>query len=353
MHNFVVLIFHIMKRFFHFFIAVVTLFSLVGCQEVLTSSSSDPTIGSAYEVLVVCDNNIWNGKLGKELRNVLQEPVEMINQNEPMFDIVQISPNNFNSVFPSHRNILKINCSPNIKKTTIGEEKDTALASQLILTFQGSSVEAMVEYLKQNYQALKDRLEVAERNRTINAAKSSGAGDVEGAIRRVFKIDMHVPSSYRMRNEDDKFIWVSNEFPRASQGFFIYSHPFNPQDSLSTKALLKARNSAAKRIPGPAEGSYMTTVSRVPNAENDGYIEFLPERKVVEINGRYWVELRGFWEVEGDFMGGPFVSYTTLNEQTNELLTIDNYIYSPKDKKRNLLRGLEHLVYGVTIPTKE
>jgi hypothetical protein len=301
----------------------------------------------------VCENDIWNGKLGDKLREVLQEPVEMINQEEPMFDVVQVSPSGFDNISPSRRNILKVSCSSNAERSIIAEEKEVFVPSQLILTFQGPSIEDMIAYLEENGKTLQQRIETAEQERTISAAKSSGAGDVEGAINRLFNIDMHIPSSYRIRNEEDNFIWVSNEYPRASQGLFIYSHPFNPQDSLSAKSLLKARNAAAKRIPGPAEGSYMTTVSRMPNAEGNGYIEFLPERKVVYINGRYWVELRGFWEVEGDFMGGPFVSYTTLNEQTNELLTIDSYLYSPKDNKRNLLRWLEHLVYGVTFPNEE
>ena len=91
----------------------------------------------------------------------------------------------------------------------------------------------------------------------------------------------------------------------------------------------------------------MTTVKRIPNIEDDGYVDFLPQRKVVKINGREWIELRGFWEVKGDFMGGPFVSYTTFDEREGELLTLDCYVYSPKYGKRNFLRPLEHLVYGV------
>jgi hypothetical protein len=97
----------------------------------------------------------------------------------------------------------------------------------------------------------------------------------------------------------------------------------------------------------------MTTLDKIPNIDNDCYVEFVPERKVVRINGCDWVELRGFWEVEGDFMGGPFVSYTTLDKATNKLITIDCYLFSPKDEKRNLLRSLEHLIYGVSFTTQK
>jgi hypothetical protein len=49
-------------------------------------------------------------------------------------------------------------------------------------------------------------------------------------------------------------------------------------------------------------------------------------------------------------MGGPFVSYTTVNQATKEVITIDCYIYSPKDEKRNMMRDLQHLVYLIDIP---
>jgi hypothetical protein len=58
----------------------------------------------------------------------------------------------------------------------------------------------------------------------------------------------------------------------------------------------------------------------------------------------------GLWEVANYFMGGPFISFTTVNAATREVVTIDCYVYSPKEKKRNLLRELQHLVYQVELP---
>ena len=220
-------------------------------------------------------------------------------------------------------------------------------------TFQGPSIQAMAEYLKANGASLLQVLEMAERNRTIEYAKKQGAKALEKIVKEEFDVEMPISNGYLFRAESEDFVWASNEYPVASQGFFIYTHPFNGKSSITTEALVKARNEFAKRIPGPADGSYMATVKRIPNIEDDGYVDFLPQRKVVKINGREWIELRGFWEVKGDFMGGPFVSYTTLDERTGKLFTLDCYVYSPKYGKRNFLRPLEHLVFGVTFPTKQ
>ena len=104
-----------------------------------------------------------------------------------------------------------------------------------------------------------------------------------------FAIEMTIPNGYLLRSESDDFLWISNEYPAASQGFFLYAHPFEGKQSLTTEALVKARNEFARRIPGPTDGSYMTTVTKLPNIENDGYTPFLPERNVLKVNGVDWI----------------------------------------------------------------
>ena len=343
-----------MKRLISIFVAIVALLSTTGCDSFRSLTGTKKTSqGSPYEVLVVCDGREWESALGTELKALLETPVEMLNQTEPMFNVVRITARDFKHLLPSYRNILKVLCSPDVAETSIVAQYDVVASPQIVLTFQGPSIEAMIDYLKANGASLLQVLEIAERNRTIEYAKKQGAKALEKIIEKTFEVDMNIPNGYLFRAESEDFVWASNEYPVASQGFFIYTHPFKGRSSTSTEALVKARNEFAKRIPGPTDGSYMTTVKRVPNIDDNGYTNFLPQRKVVRINGRDWVELRGFWEVKNDFMGGPFVSYTTLDERTSKLFTLDCYVYSPKYGKRNFLRPLEHLVYCVEFPTNK
>lgn len=343
-----------MKKFLKSLFVVVVLLSAVGCDSFRSLTGAKKTAqGSPYEVLVVCDGYEWESALGVELKALLETPVEMLNQVEPMFNVVRITARDFKHLLPSYRNILKVKASPDVKETAILAQYDVVASPQIVLTFQGPSIQAMVEYLKANGATLLQVIEMAERNRTIEYAKKQGAKALEKIVKEEFDVEMPISNGYLFRAESEDFVWASNEYPVASQGFFIYTHPFNGKSSITTEALVKARNEFAKRIPGPADGSYMATVKRIPNIEDDGYVDFLPQRKVVKINGREWIELRGFWEVKGDFMGGPFVSYTTLDERTGELFTLDCYVYSPKYGKRNFLRPLEHLVFGITFPNKQ
>lgn len=342
-----------MRNLSLFILAIVATFALVGCDSFHSLGAKKTAQGSPYEVLVVCDGSEWESPLGEEIRNVLGTQVEMINQEEPMFDVVRITARDFKHLLPSYRNILKVLCSPDVKEVSMLAQYDVVATPQIVLTFQGPSVDAMVAYLKENGDNLLRVLEIAERDRTIASAGGQGVKPLENEIKKMFGIDMKLPSGYLLRAQSENFLWASNEFPAASQGFFLYTHPYNGPSSLTAEALVQVRNSFAKRIPGPADGSYMTTVTRLPNLENDGYTSFMPERKVVKINGRDWVELRGFWDVENDFMGGPFVSYTTLDKSSGKLITLDCYVYSPKYGKRNFLRPLEHLVYCISFPKSE
>ena len=333
--------------------AVAVVLAMVACDSIHTLTTKKATQGSPYEVLVVCDGPEWQSPLGESLRALFATPVECVNQYEPMFNVMRITTRDFKGVLPAHRNILKVLCSADVKECSILAKYDVEASPQVVLTFQGPSQKAMIDYLNKNGESLLQVLEIAERNRTIDLAKQHGVKALENIISKQFGIKMHIPEGYLLRAEKKGFVWASHEYPVASQGFFIYTHPYYGKESISTKSLVEARNAAAKQIPGPSDGSYMTSVRQLPNVEDSGYVEFVPDRRVVRINGTDWVEIRGLWEVENDFMGGPFVSYTTLDKQSGQLLTLDCYVYSPKYDKRNYLRALEHLIYCIEFPVAE
>lgn len=328
-------------------IFVVVAMTAVSCRSFHTLNGGKSAQGAPYEVLVVCNGAEWESPVGERLRALLSRPVEMINQQEPMFKLLRVAASDFKNLLPSHRNILKVVISSEVSEAAVKVQYDVEAAPQVVMTLQAPSVEAATRYLDEHGDSLLQALEIAERDRTIAYAAHHNNKALGELMLSKFGVKMQVPKGYTLRDEGDNFVWASYEFPAASQGFFAYSYPYKGKAHMTVDDLLFARNLFAQRIPGPSEGSYMTTVSRIPNVDGTEYIPFTPDYRVVRINGRVWIEMRGLWEVENDFMGGPFVSYTTVNEATREVFTLDCYVYSPKLGKRNFLRPLEHLVYLV------
>ena len=225
---------------------------------------------------------------------------------------------------------------------TTAEQYDETSDPQIVMTLQGPSDGALVKYLAENRENLVYALEKAERDRAVKANETYGNPGIESAIFKTFGVEMKVPKGYTLAAQKPDFIWARNEYPTASQGFFIYSYPYEGKQSLTEEALVAARNKFAAQIPGPSEGSYMITSDA-----------FAPDYRMFRMEGRLWCELRGFWDVHGDFMGGPFVSYTTVDTATDRVFTLDCYVYAPdlnKPRKRNYIRGLEHLLYSVRFP---
>lgn len=318
--------------------------ALPGCKAFrsLADQNANTALGKPYELIVVCNQPQWEGAVGDSLRSLLLAPVAYINQTEPLFDVLRILPNGYINTATRHRNILLVNLDPTLTETGVTAEYNRNATPQIILTLQGPSEESMTNYLAAHGKDLVYVLEKAERDRSIDFAHRFNEAHLGEVIYDTFGVRMEVPKGYIKAKSEPDFLWARYEYPTASQGFCLYSYPYEGRESLTPEALLAARNRFVSRIPGPSDGSYMTTSEA-----------FTPDVRMFRLEGRMWIEMRGFWDVAGDFMGGPFVSYTTIDETTNRVFTFDGYVYSPKLNKRNFLRGVEHLLYLIQMPTTE
>ena len=294
----------------------------------LSDAKSNTSQGAPYEVVTICNQPIWEGAVGEQLRTILRAQDPYLNAQETLFDLFQVTPHNVTNIVDTHRNQIEA-----------GARYDVTASPQIIITLQGPSQEAIADYLKSHAETLVQLLEKTERDRSIAYAERHFEPFIQEQILKTFGVEMDVPKGYVLAKQTEDFMWVRYEYPAASKGFMLYSRPYEGPESLSDIAVERARLKFAAEIPGPSDGSYMTTSYAFP-----------PIYRTVKIDGRFWVELRGFWDVENDFMGGPFVSYTTLDKATNRVLTLDCYIYSPKLKKRNFMRDVEHLVYMIHFP---
>lgn len=315
---------------------------LSGCKAFRTLSGSHlkTAQGRPYELIVVINQPLWTGAVGDTLRSLLTAPIPYLPQTEPEFDVLRVTPDGFTNLVVDHRNILKVLVDPAVKEAATGVAYDVTARPQIVLTLQAPTEAALADYLAENGDKLVQVLKQAERDRATAYARQFGAPGVERAVKERFGVEMHVPTGYQLAADEPDFVWARYEYPTASQGFMVYAYPAGAK-ALTPEALIAARSRFAARIPGPSDGSYMITSPVFP-----------PEARMFRLEGRLWVELRGFWDVENDFMGGPFVSYSTVDTATGYVFTFDAYVYAPKlpPHKRNLMHGLEHLLYTISFP---
>lgn len=296
--------------------------------------------GAPYEIFVVADKAMWKGELGDTLRHVMGESIPMLNQPEPMFTLLSVPAINYENTLKMHRNIIVVNIDSKADSSSITAAYDVSSKPQLEVTITARNQRDAINYIAENRSALQQIFTMAERDRLVVRSKKLSNKDINKIFMEKFGFEAYIPDSYTVRRDEPNFIWTSNELSMISMGIVVYQYPYEQPDQFSLPNLIEKRNSFVNRyIPGPTDGSYMTTTSLVE-----------PTTRTLKINGRAWTEIRGFWEVENNYMGGPFISYSTLDHNTGMIVTIDNYLFSPKHPKRNYYRQLENFIFTVNFP---
>jgi len=330
---------HNMKRFALLFIAAASAVAFSACHSSTLGTAKQAAGGAPYELIVIADNAAWQGAVVDTVKSVFSTPVKYVNQVEPMFDVMRIMPSSFTNFLKVHRNVLSISINPD-KPQSSAAQKDSYADGQLIVSLTAPSNAAMVSYISENRAELIELFESAERDRAIKQNAKYHEGVLMKKVQEMFGLKLDIPRGFTLRGTvGDSLIVMSYEYPLATQGIAIYSYPYSGKSDFEASALVKRRNEFLRHIPGPSKDSYMTTAE-----------SYEPEVFYKRIDGRFWAEMRGFWDVAGDFMGGPMVSWSTLDTYTDSVVTIDCYVFSPKYNKRNYLRGLEHIIYSASFP---
>jgi len=312
--------------------------STVGCKQGKVKKSLLPGVsGKAGEVVIVMDKNYWNGTPGEMVKNILLQDVPGLPQSEPMINAVNISNKAFSELFRIHRNIIVTSISKNVKSNSITIEKDKWAQPQTIINIHAPNREAFIELWKNKGDKVLATILDAEQTRLMKNYKKYIEKPVVEKLKASSGIKLVVPKGYTYDLDTNNFIWMSHETPQISQGIFVYYYDYKDTTDFTQLNLINKRNEVLHNyVSGPRKGSYMTTELQV-----------LPEFRSYKWRGNYTAELRGLWKVEGDYMGGPFISISQFDEINNRVVTVEGFVYAPKYDKRNYIRQLEAILYSI------
>ena len=309
--------------------------SMSSCKK--TTKGLRPVVtGKSGEVLVLINDALYEGSVGDSLKSVLNDTQIGLPQSEPLFDILHLSHNAFSSMFKTHRSILDLIVSSKVTESKISVKDEVYAKSQSFMKIEAKNNKEMIKMLVENRNKIIAYFHLGERNRKLQVFSKNTVQEVFDKLKKKYKFTLTFPSGYTINKEEGDFLWISKETPTTSQGMFIYSYDYLSEDSFTKDAVIKKRNILLGNfVPGPLEGSYMTTELGYPISNR--YFEFM---------GNYASETRGLWKVENDFMGGPFLNITFLDKKNNKVVCLDSYVYYPNHNKRELLRELEAVMYS-------
>ena len=293
--------------------------------------------GKAGEVIVVMDKDNWEGNLGATTRELLTQDCPFLPQREPMYNLVSITPGAFGDLFKVHRNIVLFHIEPNVKENGITYRNDVWARPQCAIQVNAANADSALAIVGRNKEMILGSLEQAERDRIIANTLLYEEKSIAPQLAEIFDGAVHFPSGYKLRKKTGDFAWVAYQKQYSNQVVLIYKYPVGDDAApFSRESLIAHRNEILKQnVPGMFENTYMTTGTFLT-----------PEVRFLRYKGRDFAEMRGLWEVENDYMGGPFVLHAFYSRDGKDIIVLDAFVYAPKYDKRHYLRQVESLLYS-------
>ncbi|MCB0754851.1 MAG: DUF4837 family protein [Flavobacteriales bacterium] len=289
--------------------------------------------GKAGELVVVMPERNWKGSAGDTVFNSLTEPVYGLPQAEPIFNVVHIKTPAFTSIFQTHRNIVVANIGEEHEKR-IELKTDVWATPQVVVEIWAPNNEAFAEIFGSNRKNIIGHVLKKEEERILKSYNAQLNEDAVKPVKDKWGLTLSIPKGYNIVRDEPEATWVRYETKDVTQSILIYSEPYTKENTFSVDGMIEVMDSYSKRfVPGPDNGTYMTTFKEYP-----------PKLTETSIASNYASKLIGLWNIEGALMGGPFVSYAFLNAEGTRVYYLHGFVFAPGKDKRNYLRQVEAII---------
>lgn len=292
--------------------------------------------GVLNNLSVVIDNDLWKGKVGDAVRDVVTTNVPGLPQNEPMFDVNQIPPQVFKDFATKNRTVLRVNKG---KEAGLKIANNVYAKPQKVVFVTGQNNDQIIEILKANKDKIISAFKAQEVKWRQDQIKKSVLNTDE--VEKELGITITFPSIYRFAKKDDDFFWIRKNLSTGTNNVMLYTIPY---DSINKEGdiieqVIKHRDSLGKKyIPGPLDGSYMKT--------EEAYSPFLFN---TTIDNKPTYEVRSTWDIEGTFNAGPFVNYMIEDKPNNRYIVAEGFTFAPSVNKRDFVLELEAIIKSLKV----
>lgn len=315
---------------------------LISCKESNGNKESKrktlvSSTGTINSLSIVIDDSLWKNEIGESLRKEFTKPVTGLPQEEPTFTLGHIPPVAFSGFTRTSRIFIKIEGH---NEPYFRIAKDTFASPQVGVFIGGKDTQTIVDLIEENSSKIIHNFKRTEAEAKINRiSKSLKNPEI---LEKTFGLNIKFPSVYRYAVEEDDFVWIRKDISHGSMEILVYEVPLNviDKDTNVVKNIIQMRDSIGKKhIPGPKEGTFMTT--------EKAYAPYLYE---IKIDDKPTYLTKGTWDVPGAWMAGPFVNYAVRDEKNNRYLIMEGFVFKPKSpSKRNNIFELQAIFNSAKI----
>ena len=335
-----------MKKIFLYALCVIMCCSCGKQRERLLTSAT----GSIYECLVVTPSK---DAVSDAVRDTMAADMYGLPQMEATFVVTAVPAGHFDDFLKSTRNILIVDINEH-KYTHVKwlQSRDVWSKPQAVARIQAPSEELFTEYWQAHGQAVREWFIREELARQIRFYRASTNKQARARLNQQ-GYDLLIPEDFMLIQDTliagTQVLWACNNKGPMRKDVVVMSYPYTSQEQFSNDSIIAKRNEVLGRlVTAQVPGSHMGTeykhfppVSRSVSALRDS------------VGGFYAIETRGLWKIlDGEAMGGPFVSLTRLDQVNGRVVTAETFLYAAGQKKRNAVRQCEAILYSLKMPNE-
>ncbi|MDA8787743.1 DUF4837 family protein [Schleiferiaceae bacterium] len=284
--------------------------------------------GTHNELTIFCDRALWEDDLGILLLDQLAKPMDGLPMAEAHFDLSRIDQNAVSRLTKRSKSILTLAIIPDSSATLVLE--NLWAEPQLVVAIIAPNREALKRRVQASLPEVIQRFDAHDAQVLARRIQSSQSATIPASLANLgiqkfvfskgFKTTLSKPGLAILREDTRKSIQYLLAWEQAWDG-----------ESDPSQSILEAQNDLLVRyFEGSQDGSHLAIEPRIPVVQS-----------YEEIGGGFVYLSRGQFRTEGGFGGGPFVTYSYIDEPHDRIVNMCYLVYAPSMKKRKVMMELE------------
>ncbi|MDH5474706.1 MAG: DUF4837 family protein, partial [Cyclobacteriaceae bacterium] len=220
------------------------------------------------------------------------------------------------------------------EKIFLVTDQNVFARGQEVMYLFGNNKEILIGHLKNNKQKLRDHFNSIEAKRTSKKLyKGKRVKGIEEVLIKEHNCFLKVPYGYKLVQNEKGFIWLRRIDTDTDRDVFIGYADYADESVFENENVIKLRQQITKKYlfddPEKPE-TYLTIQKEAPLLQRE-----------VNFYNKYSIETKGLWKTNNNSMGGPFKSYTFVDEKLNRVYYIEGFVYSPGKSQREIMREMD------------
>ena len=320
------------------------IFALFACDSLSKRYDSGlVTTGKVGEILVVCDQGVWNSDIKKYLDTNLTQFIMPYFPDVTTFELIHRKPERFEGAIKRHRNTLFLKLESSHKGgVKVKYNKVSWAKNQHVVELIAKDYNQLLSFCKTKLMSVHNYFDEYEWKRLLKSNKRISNDKLNDKLNENFKIKVSFPSGAKMVFKKKNFFRI--EMPQSSRpiefvgsgsqdpgtifsGVMVYQYDYIDSSQMNLTSLLQARDTMLKyNVPHESNGFYMGT-----QYNKFVYPEINDSKSDSEkVNGK---EIRGMFQFKHkskkNGTGGAFWSFHFIHPKTKKIICISGYVDAP------------------------